>query len=348
MATTPTSAHAITFWPAPSASTATTHHQEEQLRNDLRPRRAEEVLLAAVRSSHRPPGDALTPTWRLEPGPAGGGAYRGRQVRGRPGRSCSEFAIAVGETDPIYHRSMAAAPGGRPPRPSRRCRPSPGRCCRSLRAGQVVYGDPELGLDYSGGRPRRAGVRLPPANPGRRPAAGRPARSPPPRPAGRHELLTLETEVTPPEDGEPVCLVGGPCCRAAPRHHARAGHDPRVNLAEVRPGDTLPEVAETIERMDLVRYAGASGDFKLIHWNDEVARAVAARGDRPRDVLHGRRRPAWSPAGGRPGRDRRLRVRFSTMIEPGQTLTVKGEVAEVEGRRVWSASTPRTRRARRS
>jgi acyl dehydratase len=46
---------------------------------------------------------------------------------------------------------------------------------------------------------------------------------------------------------------------------------PRVDLAEVRPGDTLPEVAETNARMDLGRYAGASGDFNPIHWNDEVA-----------------------------------------------------------------------------
>jgi acyl dehydratase len=40
---------------------------------------------------------------------------------------------------------------------------------------------------------------------------------------------------------------------------------------------------------------------------------------------------AWA---GDPGAIKRLKVRFSTMIEPGQTLTVKGEVAEVDGGRV--------------
>jgi acyl dehydratase len=110
---------------------------------------------------------------------------------------------------------------------------------------------------------------------------------------------------------------------------------PHVDLTRVRPGDTLPEVAETIERIDLVRYAGASGDFNPIHWNDEIARAVGL----PGVIAHGmysmavaaRMLTAWA---GDPAAVKRLRVRFSAMIEPGQTLTAKGEVAEVEGRRV--------------
>jgi acyl dehydratase len=110
---------------------------------------------------------------------------------------------------------------------------------------------------------------------------------------------------------------------------------PRVELSQVRPGDTLPEVAETIERLDLIRYAGASGDFNPIHWNDEVARAVGL----PGVIAHGmysmgvatRMVTGWA---GDPAAIKRLRVRFSTMIEPGQTLTAKGEVAEVNGHRV--------------
>ena len=110
---------------------------------------------------------------------------------------------------------------------------------------------------------------------------------------------------------------------------------PRVNLAEVQPGEILPEVADTIERLDLIRYAGASGDFNPIHWNDEVARAVGL----PGVITHGmysmgiaaRMVTGWV---GDPAAVKRLRVRFSAMIEPGQTLTAKGEVAEVDGRRV--------------
>ena len=109
----------------------------------------------------------------------------------------------------------------------------------------------------------------------------------------------------------------------------------KLDPAQVRPGDALPEVAETIERLDLVRYAGASGDFNPIHWNDEVARAVGL----PGVIAHGmysmgvatRMITAWA---GDPATIRRLRVRFSNMIEPGQTLTARGEVAEVDGNRV--------------
>jgi acyl dehydratase len=37
---------------------------------------------------------------------------------------------------------------------------------------------------------------------------------------------------------------------------------------------------------------------------------------------------------GDPAAVKRLRVRFSAMIVPGQTLTAKGEVAQVDGTRV--------------
>jgi acyl dehydratase len=109
----------------------------------------------------------------------------------------------------------------------------------------------------------------------------------------------------------------------------------RRDPGQARPGEQLPQVAETIERLDLIRYAGASGDFNPIHWNDEVARAVGL----PGVIAHGmysmgiaaRMIAGWA---GDPGAVRRLRVRFSAMSEPGQTLTAKGEVAEVDGNRV--------------
>jgi acyl dehydratase len=110
---------------------------------------------------------------------------------------------------------------------------------------------------------------------------------------------------------------------------------PRVDLTRVQVGDTLPEVADTIERLDLIRYAGASGDFNPIHWSDEIARAVGL----PGVIAHGmysmavaaRMVSGWA---GDPAAIKRLKVRFSAMIEPGQTLTAKGEVAEVDDGRV--------------
>ena len=105
--------------------------------------------------------------------------------------------------------------------------------------------------------------------------------------------------------------------------------------AEVTPGQRLGQVAHTIERADLVRYAGASGDFNPIHWNDEWAKSVGL----PGVIAHGmfsmgvaaRMVSAFAE---NPAAIKRLRVRFSAMIQPGQTLTVSGEVSGVEGDRV--------------
>jgi acyl dehydratase len=107
---------------------------------------------------------------------------------------------------------------------------------------------------------------------------------------------------------------------------------PRVNLAEVRPGDSLPEVAETIERMDLVRYAGASGDFNPIHWNDRVATSVGL----PGVIAHGmftmalaaRVVTGWT---GDPGALVEYHVRFGRPVvvpddEQGAEVTVRGKV----------------------
>jgi acyl dehydratase len=108
-----------------------------------------------------------------------------------------------------------------------------------------------------------------------------------------------------------------------------------VSLTDAVVGTELPEQVFRITRADLVRYAGASGDFNPIHWNDEVAKAVGL----PGVIAHGmysmgiaaRMVAGWA---GDPAAVKRLKVRFSAMIEPGQTLTAKGEVAEVDGSRV--------------
>ena len=130
-----------------------------------------------------------------------------------------EFAVAVGETDPIYHDEAAARAAGHPDLPA----VPTFAVVLSLRAGQVVYGDPDLGLDYSRvvhgeqefvyHRPIRAGDRLL--------ASGKVAAA---AAKGRHELLTLETEVTT-EDGEPVCTVRATLLSrgtAPPRHGSGA------------------------------------------------------------------------------------------------------------------------------
>jgi acyl dehydratase len=110
-----------------------------------------------------------------------------------------EFAESVGETDPVYHDEQAARAAGHPDIPAVPTFP----VVLTLRVGQKVTTDPELGLDYSRvvhgeqefnyDRPIFAGDRLL--------AAGRVAAV---ETKGRHELLAIETRVTT-EAGEPVC-----------------------------------------------------------------------------------------------------------------------------------------------
>lgn len=56
-----------------------------------------------------------------------------------------------------------------------------------------------------------------------------------------------------------------------------------VSYDEVEVGTALPAKTFPIQRQDLVRYAGASGDFNVIHWNERVAVSVGL----PNVIAHG-------------------------------------------------------------
>ena len=107
------------------------------------------------------------------------------------------------------------------------------------------------------------------------------------------------------------------------------------DLAGLEAGDTLPEQTYTVTRADLVRYAGASGDFNPIHWSDRVATSVGL----PGVIAHGmytlalaaRALDTW--AGG-PGHVVELGAKFSKPVvvpddDRGVDVVVRGTVKEV-------------------
>ena len=49
-------------------------------------------------------------------------------------------------------------------------------------------------------------------------------------------------------------------------------------MTVLQAGEVLEPQTFTIRRADLVRYAGASGDFNPIHWSDRVAKSVGLPG----------------------------------------------------------------------
>jgi acyl dehydratase len=57
----------------------------------------------------------------------------------------------------------------------------------------------------------------------------------------------------------------------------------RPTFDAVTVGDELPAASYPLQRADLVRYAGASGDFNPIHWNERFAVEVGL----PNVIAHG-------------------------------------------------------------
>ena len=110
---------------------------------------------------------------------------------------------------------------------------------------------------------------------------------------------------------------------------------------ETQAGTEIPPRQYPVTRLDLVRYAGASGDFNVIHWNERIAKAVGL----PDVIAHGMLTMAlagrflteWA---GDPGAVAEFGVRFSAPVvvpddDKGATVEVAGTVTgKLEGNRV--------------
>ncbi|GAB3883952.1 MaoC family dehydratase [Microbispora bryophytorum] len=122
-----------------------------------------------------------------------------------------------------------------------------------------------------------------------------------------------------------------------------------VKYDEVETGQQIPAVEYRVRRVDLVRYAGASGDFNPIHWNERHAKAVGL----PDVIAHGMYTMAqgsrfvtdWA---GDPGAVVEYGVRFSSMVvvpddDNGATITISGVVEDKrEDKRVVVTLTARS------
>ena len=106
-------------------------------------------------------------------------------------------------------------------------------------------------------------------------------------------------------------------------------------LAEVSEGTELPSASFPITRADLVRYAGASGDFNVIHWNERVATSVGL----PNVIAHGMLTMALAARVvtdwlGDPGALLEYGVKFTRPVvvpddDAGATVEVSAKVAEL-------------------
>jgi len=107
-----------------------------------------------------------------------------------------------------------------------------------------------------------------------------------------------------------------------------------ISYADVEPGTELPARSYRVTRLDLVKYAGASGDFNVIHWNERIARSVGL----PDVIAHGMYTMAqagrfvteWA---GDPGAVTDFGTRFSAMVpvpddDAGATIEFSGKVLD--------------------
>jgi acyl dehydratase len=93
-------------------------------------------------------------------------------------------------------------------------------------------------------------------------------------------------------------------------------------------GSDLPELRRSASRADLVRYAGATGDWNPIHRDHEAARSAGL----PGVVVHGLLMTSWlAQAAARhvPGPDplRSMRARFRAPLRPARGAVISGRVA---------------------
>jgi acyl dehydratase len=103
---------------------------------------------------------------------------------------------------------------------------------------------------------------------------------------------------------------------------------------EVEVGALIEAKRYQLKRVSLVKYAGASGDFNIIHWNERTAREAGL----PDVIAHGMLTMAQASnfvtewAGGDPGAVVEVGVRFSAMVpvpddDEGAAVDISGKVA---------------------
>lgn len=109
----------------------------------------------------------------------------------------------------------------------------------------------------------------------------------------------------------------------------------RPTLTGLSVGDEVVRHSTTLERGDLVKYAGASGDFNPIHWNPRFATEVGL----PDTIVHGMLTMGRAVApvcvwAGDPGAVVSYGARFTAPIvvsDPGTaTIDIVGKIAAVD------------------
>lgn len=108
---------------------------------------------------------------------------------------------------------------------------------------------------------------------------------------------------------------------------------PNLYFEDVQDNMELPSFEISVTRTHIIKYAGAGGDFQPIHHDEEFAKNAGLPSIFAMGLMHGgmlaRVATDWAGAGS----VRQYKLRFGTIVWPGDTLTFKGKV---EAKRVES------------
>ena len=187
---------------------------------------------------------------------------------------------ALGDDEP----GTTQASDRSPRRPSPRSISSP--------AWQLMFDDPELELALRADRARRPAFRLPRPAAGRRRGERHPDHRQGPGPGGT-EIISASVAIAD-LDRRAVCTA-----TATSSTPGRPRDRLRGTVADARRpvGDDSAAATVPFTREQLVRYAGASGDFNPIHFSDLWARALGLPGVVAHGMLTMGMRCGWSPTG---------------------------------------------------
>jgi hydroxyacyl-ACP dehydratase HTD2-like protein with hotdog domain len=103
----------------------------------------------------------------------------------------------------------------------------------------------------------------------------------------------------------------------------------------VKVGDEIPELVKHPTTRQLVKYAGAQGDFYEIHYDQDYARSVAL----PGVILHGLLKAAFlgqlvTDWLGDRGTLKTFEVSYRGIDQPGRPYRCRGRVTKVDGDQV--------------
>jgi acyl dehydratase len=98
---------------------------------------------------------------------------------------------------------------------------------------------------------------------------------------------------------------------------------------EIAIGDTAePWSVGPVDVADFVRYAGASGDFNRLHYDELYARSAGFPSVFAQGMFQGGVLAGYAAAWLGPRAARRFWMRFVDVVYPGDTLTCTGEVVD--------------------